>query len=81
PSLKGISPPLVAVTPGIRTHGDVTNDQKRVASPVEALELGADYLVIGRSITGHDNPEIAAARIATAIETYRRGSLEAELGK
>ena len=81
PILKGISPSLVAVTPGIRTRGDVTNDQKRVATPVEALELGADYLVIGRSITGHGNPEIAAERIAAAIETYRDGSLEAELGE
>lgn len=44
------------VTPGIRTKDSSNDDQKRVVSPKEAIELGSDYLVIGRSITNSDNP-------------------------
>ncbi|MFV0247275.1 MAG: orotidine-5'-phosphate decarboxylase [Mycoplasmatales bacterium] len=44
------------VTPGIRTKDSSNDDQKRVVSPKEAIELGSDYLVIGRSITNNDNP-------------------------
>ena len=41
---------LLSVTPGIRLH-DSNDDQKRVMTPKEAIDLGADYLVIGRPIT------------------------------
>jgi orotidine-5'-phosphate decarboxylase len=44
------------VTPGIRITGDTAGDQRRVVTPAEGLALGADYLVIGRSITGSDDP-------------------------
>ncbi len=48
-------PKLLVVTPGIRFSDEIrlnaTQDQKRVASPQEAIKLGADYLVIGRSLT------------------------------
>lgn len=43
--------PFLMVTPGIRKPGDTTADQKRIATPSQALNNGADYLVIGRSIT------------------------------
>lgn len=44
------------VTPGIRLAEDASDDQKRICTPKEALLNGADYLVIGRSITNADNP-------------------------
>ncbi len=49
------------VTPGIRPKGTENNDQKRVMTPVEAVEAGSDYLVIGRPITLSKNP-VAALR-------------------
>ena len=44
------------VTPGIRLAGDAKGDQQRVVTPVDAVMLGADYLVIGRSITHAADP-------------------------
>jgi len=51
------------VTPGIRLAGDSPGDQRRVVTPSAARELGADYLVIGRSITGAANPAQALQRV------------------
>ena len=47
---------FLLVTPGIRLEGDAKGDQQRVVTPVEAISLGADYLVIGRSITHAKDP-------------------------
>ncbi len=44
------------VTPGIRLAGDAVGDQKRVTTPAIARELGSDYIVVGRSITGAEDP-------------------------
>jgi orotidine-5'-phosphate decarboxylase len=55
------------VTPGIRPAGADVNDQKRVATPSWAIENGATLLVIGRPITGADNPAAAAADIVKEI--------------
>lgn len=44
------------VTPGIRTKGSSTGDQRRVMTPQKALQAGSDYLVIGRAITSSENP-------------------------
>ncbi len=44
----------MSITPGIRFK-DSGDDQKRVMTPKEAIELGADYLVIGRPITSSTN--------------------------
>ncbi|MCI5818956.1 MAG: orotidine 5'-phosphate decarboxylase, partial [Acidaminococcus sp.] len=41
---------------GIRLAGDSVGDQKRVATPSFAKEQGSDYIVVGRSITGAENP-------------------------
>ena len=60
-------PQMKLVVPGIRPAGAEAADQKRVMSPREALEAGADYLVIGRPITAHSNPRAAVAQICDEI--------------
>lgn len=47
---------LLIVTPGIRPFGSSVDDQKRIATPFEAVKSGADYLVIGRPITKAPDP-------------------------
>ena len=56
------------VTPGVRPSWAEVVDQKRVMTPREAIEAGADYLVIGRPITAHPNPLEAVAKILGEIE-------------
>src|ERR1700737_2957636 len=51
------------VVPGVRPSWSEPGDQKRAMTPREALEAGADYLVIGRPITAHKNPLEAVERI------------------
>ena len=51
------------VTPGIRPSWMEAGDQKRIMTPREALDAGADYLVIGRPIIAHSSPSDAVARI------------------
>lgn len=52
------------ITPGVRPSGAVTNDQRRSATPRQALDDGADLLVIGRPITASADPAAAARSIA-----------------
>ncbi len=52
-------PDLLLVTPGVRSRGSETGDQKRFATPAEALQHGADYLVIGRQVTRAADPAAA----------------------
>ena len=47
---------FLTVTPGVRLEGDAALDQKRVTTPKMARELGSDYIVVGRSITGALDP-------------------------
>jgi orotidine-5'-phosphate decarboxylase len=51
------------VTPGIRLGGDDHHDQARVATPAAAAEAGADYLVVGRSVTRAADPVEALERV------------------
>ncbi len=51
------------VTPGIRLPGDEAADQRRVVTPADALAMGSDYLVIGRSITAAADPLEALQRV------------------
>jgi orotidine-5'-phosphate decarboxylase len=55
------------VTPGIRWADSAVNDQKRIATPANALADGADYLVIGRPITQASDPMAVIARIEQEI--------------
>ena len=53
---KNIDFPFQLVTPGIRPIHYMSDDQKRVMTPAEALQRGANYLVIGRPVTAAPNP-------------------------
>ena len=55
------------MTPGVRSAGSAAGDQKRVATPAEAVRNGADYLVIGRQITRAADPAAEAARVLEEI--------------
>ena len=67
-SLRSITgPDGILVTPGIRPSGAAPGDQKRIATPTEALAQGASYLVVGRPITSAPDPAIAAEAILLEI--------------
>lgn len=59
---------LISVTPGIRLAGDDANDQKRVATPSLAKELGSTYIVVGRSITKAEDPVSAYQKCVKEFE-------------
>ena len=62
-----VGPGITLITPGVRPAGAATQDQTRVATPQQALTDGADLLVIGRPITGADDPGAAAAALAAEL--------------
>jgi orotidine-5'-phosphate decarboxylase len=55
------------VTPGIRTGAEKADDQKRTLTPKDALDAGANWLVIGRPIYAAKNPRAAAEEIAASL--------------
>lgn len=61
---------LDVFTPGVRPAQSNSDDQRRVATPEQARQNGADYLVIGRPITRADDPVESAREIASSIATY-----------
>ncbi len=62
------NPNFLVVTPGIRPS-QTDDDQRRVATPAAALAAGADYLVVGRPITGAPDPLAAAREILRDMES------------
>jgi len=69
--VKGVraitGPAAKLVTPGVRSAGAALGDQKRVATPAEAIASGADYLVIGRQVTRAADPRAEVQRILEEI--------------
>jgi orotidine-5'-phosphate decarboxylase len=59
----------ILVTPGVRPAGTDTHDQKRVATPGQAIRDGADYIVVGRPIRDAADPAAAARAIAVEIDS------------
>ncbi len=63
---------FLIVTPGVRPAGGELGDQKRVMTPLQAVEAGADILVIGRPITAAPDPVQAARQIAAELGAVAR---------
>ncbi|MGD1009143.1 MAG: orotidine-5'-phosphate decarboxylase [Candidatus Aminicenantales bacterium] len=61
---------LVIVTPGIRPLWAAAQDQKRIMTPAEAVSKGADYLVIGRPVTGAPSPQEAFLKIVEELDQH-----------
>ncbi|HET7461787.1 MAG TPA: orotidine-5'-phosphate decarboxylase [Longimicrobium sp.] len=59
---------LKVLTPGIRLAGDDAGDQSRVATPADAARLGADYIVLGRSVTAAADPAEALRRAIAELD-------------
>jgi orotidine-5'-phosphate decarboxylase len=68
---KATGADFTLVTPGIRLPGAGVQDQSRTVSPVEAVNLGADYLVVGRPITQAADPAAALESIRNSLESVR----------
>jgi orotidine-5'-phosphate decarboxylase len=66
---------LRSMVPGVRRAGDAADDQARVATPGEAVEAGATWLVIGRTVTGADDPERAAAEVLADVDRVGAGAV------
>ncbi len=64
---RQIAPGLLRVVPGIRPKGSPVHDQARAATPREALDQGADLLVIGRAVTEADHPAAAAEALVAEL--------------
>lgn len=64
---KKVGKETLIVTPGIRPAGFEAGDQKRIVTPKDAMKAGADYLVVGRPVTGAADPLKAALSIADEI--------------
>ncbi|HEY3314619.1 MAG TPA: orotidine-5'-phosphate decarboxylase, partial [Bacillota bacterium] len=68
---------FVAVTPGVRPLWSVGgDDQRRVLTPGDAVRAGADYLVVGRPITGAADPREAASRVIEEIKAAEAAAEE-----
>jgi orotidine-5'-phosphate decarboxylase len=68
-AVRGIvGPKMAVVTPGIRPAGSANGDQKRLTGPAEAIRAGADYIVVGRPVTGATDPSATARAIVAEIE-------------
>lgn len=66
---RACGPRFLIVVPGIRPVSSAANDQARVATPAEAIRAGANYLVVGRPITGAIDAGAAAKAIASEISS------------
>lgn len=60
-------PDMILVTPGVRSPGASSGDQKRIATPAEAIASGASYLVIGRQVTRSQDPQGEVKKILDEI--------------
>lgn len=66
--VKSRAPMFRTMVPGIRLPEAARDDQARVASPGDAIAAGADWLVIGRTVTAAADPESAAGAVSRAVE-------------
>lgn len=67
PVVGEAGPSLLTVVPGIRPSGAALDDQRRVATPGEAIAAGAGLLVVGRGVTAAPDRRVAAAAVAADV--------------
>jgi orotidine-5'-phosphate decarboxylase len=70
-----VGPKALIVTPGVRSPGAAKGDQRRVATPAEAVRSGANYVVMGRQITRAADP---AAEVARVLEEIQQNAPQAQ---
>lgn len=69
---RAVGPEKILVTPGVRSEGAAKGDQKRVATPAQAIADGANYLVIGRQVTRAADPNKAVRDILAELRLSGR---------
>ncbi|MCH3943133.1 MAG: orotidine-5'-phosphate decarboxylase [Atopobiaceae bacterium] len=69
---SALGPKALVVTPGVRPAGSEVADQRRIATPAEAVAAGASHIVVGRPITQSDDPAAAFSAIAHQVEASPR---------
>jgi orotidine-5'-phosphate decarboxylase len=69
--IRAVAGSLRVLTPGIRLAGDSAGDQARVATPADAVRAGADYVVLGRTVTAALDPREAMERACLELEADR----------
>ncbi|WP_428533208.1 orotidine-5'-phosphate decarboxylase [Rhodopila sp.] len=67
PLRQALGASVKLIVPGIRPAGSSADDQGRTMTPADAIAAGADWIVVGRPITGASDPGLAAADIAVGI--------------
>ncbi len=70
--IKKDNPNLLGLCPGIRLSTGEVNDQKRVMTPMQAVQNGADFLVVGRPITQAENPLAIAKEVLAEIAKAKK---------
>jgi orotidine-5'-phosphate decarboxylase len=78
PVVRGRGPGLVTAVPGIRLAGASPDDQARAATPLAAIRGGADLLVVGRTITAAESPELAARQLTDEVMEALQAGLVAD---
>jgi len=69
---QACGPKFIILIPGVRPRSGAANDQSRIATPAEAVRVGADYLVVGRPITAAPNPKSAVLDIVAEMKSASR---------
>jgi orotidine-5'-phosphate decarboxylase len=67
PVRRAVRPGVLVVVPGVRPAAQPANDHVRLLTPGEALERGADLIVVGRPITGSTDPAAAARAVLREV--------------
>ena len=74
---EACGPEFIILVGGVRPAASARNDQSRIGTPAEAVHAGADYLVVGRPITGAADPRSAARAITNEIRAASARALHA----
>ncbi len=68
-----VGPKMILLNPGVRSAGAGSGDQKRIATPAEAVAAGANYIVVGRQVTRSSDPRGETLKILEEVAAVRVG--------